>query len=112
MILKELEPRLLELCKSPYGHFVVSKLIALAPKDQLPGGGGRGEGGKGGWSSVGAAAAAARAGCLLHPLASASSRHQAPAQAAAAQPAAPAAHLTSNLQAGTAQREPLGSGLS
>jgi hypothetical protein len=38
LILKELEPRLLELCKSPYGHFVVSKLIALASKDQLPGG--------------------------------------------------------------------------
>lgn len=37
-ILTALQPRLLELSKSSYGHFVVSKLIALAPKDQLPGG--------------------------------------------------------------------------
>ncbi|PSC67267.1 pumilio-like protein 24, partial [Micractinium conductrix] len=36
-ILRELEPKLLELSKSPYGHFVVSKLVALAPKQQLPG---------------------------------------------------------------------------
>lgn len=36
-ILKELQPKLLELAKSPYGHFVVSKLVALAPKEQLPG---------------------------------------------------------------------------
>ena len=37
-ILKEVEPKLLDLSKSPYGHFVVSKLISLAPKEQLPGG--------------------------------------------------------------------------
>jgi len=37
-ILKEVEPKLLELSKSPYGHFVVSKLVALATKEQLPGG--------------------------------------------------------------------------
>ena len=36
-ILKELQPKLLELSKSPYGHFVVSRLIALSPKQQLPG---------------------------------------------------------------------------
>jgi hypothetical protein len=36
--MKELEPKLLELSKSPYGHFVVSKLVSLAPKEQLPGG--------------------------------------------------------------------------
>lgn len=36
-ILKELQPKLIELCKSPYGHFVVSKLVSLAPKEQLPG---------------------------------------------------------------------------
>ncbi|KAI3432645.1 hypothetical protein D9Q98_004191 [Chlorella vulgaris] len=36
-IVKELEPKLLELSKSPYGHFVVSKLVSLAPKEQLPG---------------------------------------------------------------------------
>ncbi|PRW61613.1 pumilio-like protein 24 [Chlorella sorokiniana] len=36
-ILKELEPKLLELSKSPYGHFVVTKLVSLAPKEQLPG---------------------------------------------------------------------------
>lgn len=35
--MKELEPKLLELSKSPYGHFVVSKLVSLAPKEQLPG---------------------------------------------------------------------------
>ena len=37
-MLKELEPKLLELSKSPYGHFVVMKVVALAPKDALPGG--------------------------------------------------------------------------
>lgn len=36
-VLKELEPKLLELSKSPYGHFVVMKAVALAPKDALPG---------------------------------------------------------------------------
>ena len=36
-ILKELEPKLLELSKSPYGHFVVGKLISLAPKEEIPG---------------------------------------------------------------------------
>ncbi|KAL4423682.1 hypothetical protein ABPG75_000983 [Micractinium tetrahymenae] len=35
-ILKELEARLLELSKSSYGHFVVSKLVSLAPKEDLP----------------------------------------------------------------------------
>lgn len=36
-ILKEVQPRLLELSKSPYGHFVVSKLIDVSPKNELPG---------------------------------------------------------------------------
>ena len=37
MILKELEPQLLALSKSSYGRFVVSKLVDLAPKEQLAG---------------------------------------------------------------------------
>jgi len=36
-VLKQLEPTLLTLSKSPYGRFVVSKLIDLAPKDDLEG---------------------------------------------------------------------------
>ena len=36
-ILKEVEPKVLELAKSPYGRFVVAKLITMAPKEQLPG---------------------------------------------------------------------------
>lgn len=31
-----MEPKLLELSKSSYGHFVVSKLVSLAPKEDLP----------------------------------------------------------------------------
>lgn len=38
-ILAELKPKLQELSKSPYGKFVVSKLIDTAPKAQLKGGG-------------------------------------------------------------------------
>lgn len=30
-------PKIVELAKNPYGRFIVSKLIATAPKDQLPG---------------------------------------------------------------------------
>ena len=36
-LVKEVLPRLLELAKNPYGHFLVSKLLALAPKPKLPG---------------------------------------------------------------------------
>ena len=36
-ILKQLEPNLLPLAKGPYGRFVVSKLIDMAPKESLPG---------------------------------------------------------------------------
>ena len=36
-VLKQLEPTLLVLAKSPYGRFVVSKLIDLAPKEDLEG---------------------------------------------------------------------------
>lgn len=36
-LVKEVLPRLLELAKNPYGHFLVSKLLALAPKPALPG---------------------------------------------------------------------------
>jgi pumilio homology domain family member 6 len=36
-ILKEVEPRLLELAKGSYGHFVVSKLIDAASKEELNG---------------------------------------------------------------------------
>ena len=37
MVLEELTPKLLELAKSPYGHFVVSKLITTASKQELAG---------------------------------------------------------------------------
>lgn len=37
-ILKQLEPKLLDLAKSPYGRFVVSKLIDVGGKDTLKGG--------------------------------------------------------------------------
>jgi len=37
-ILQELEPNLLTLSKSPYGRFVVSKMVDLATKEQLAGG--------------------------------------------------------------------------
>lgn len=36
-VLKQLEPKLLELSKGPYGRFVVSKLIDLSPKENLQG---------------------------------------------------------------------------
>ena len=36
-LVKEVLPRFLELAKNPYGHFLVSKLLALAPKPKLPG---------------------------------------------------------------------------
>lgn len=36
-ILTEMEPKLLELAKSPYGRFVVSKLIDVSSKEQLAG---------------------------------------------------------------------------
>lgn len=36
-VLKQLEPTLVTLSKSPYGRFVVSKLIDLASKDDLEG---------------------------------------------------------------------------
>lgn len=36
-VLKEVEPHLIELSKSPYGHFVVSKLIDVSPKEKYPG---------------------------------------------------------------------------
>ena len=36
-LVQEVLPRFLELAKNPYGHFLVSKLLALAPKPQLPG---------------------------------------------------------------------------
>ncbi|KAK9786572.1 hypothetical protein WJX73_000347 [Symbiochloris irregularis] len=36
-LLEEILPNLLDLAKSPYGHFTVSKLIELLPKANLPG---------------------------------------------------------------------------
>ena len=36
-MLAELRPSLLELAKSSYAHFTVTKLIALAPKADVPG---------------------------------------------------------------------------
>lgn len=36
-ILAEVEPKILELSKSPYGRFVVSKMIDMAPKSEIPG---------------------------------------------------------------------------
>ena len=80
-VYKELEPRLLELSKSPYGHHVVSKLISLAPKEQLPGakaaarragghaveGQGQGQGKRGDRRCLGCMARARRGGVCLHP---------------------------------------------
>jgi pumilio family protein 6 len=37
IVFKQVEPKLLELSKSPYGRFVVSKLISVAPKKSIPG---------------------------------------------------------------------------
>jgi pumilio homology domain family member 6 len=37
LLLDELAPKLLELTKKPYGHFLVCKLINVAPKERLPG---------------------------------------------------------------------------
>lgn len=36
-LLQEILPNLLDLAKSPYGHFTVAKLIELLPKAKLPG---------------------------------------------------------------------------
>ena len=36
-LLQEILPDLLDLAKSPYGHFTVIKLIQLVPKSDLPG---------------------------------------------------------------------------
>lgn len=36
-ILSEVEPKMVELSKSPYGRFVVSKLITTASKEELAG---------------------------------------------------------------------------
>lgn len=36
-IFKQVEPKLLDLSKSPYGRFVVSKLISVAPKSSISG---------------------------------------------------------------------------
>ena len=35
--LKEISPDLLTLAKSSYGHFLATKLISLAPKEEVPG---------------------------------------------------------------------------
>lgn len=35
--LTEVSPELLTLAKSSYGHFLATKLIALAPKEDVPG---------------------------------------------------------------------------
>ena len=36
-ILAELRPSLMDLAKSSYAHFTITKLIALAPKTDIPG---------------------------------------------------------------------------
>ena len=36
-VLAEIAPDALPLAKSSYGHFLVTKLIALAPKEEVPG---------------------------------------------------------------------------
>ncbi|KAK9810029.1 hypothetical protein WJX72_003629 [[Myrmecia] bisecta] len=36
-ILEDIKPKIMDLAKSPYGHFVVCKLIDLAPKTDVPG---------------------------------------------------------------------------
>ena len=35
--LEEISPDLLALAKSSYGHFLATKLISLAPKEEVPG---------------------------------------------------------------------------
>ena len=37
VLVEEALPRLLDLAKNPYGHFLVSKLLAVAPKPKLTG---------------------------------------------------------------------------
>lgn len=36
-LLEEMLPQLLELSKGPYSHFLICKLIANAPKEDIPG---------------------------------------------------------------------------
>lgn len=58
-ILQELEPNLLPLSKSPYGRFVISKMVDLATKEQLAGG-------CRGWKVVSFQDFGACMHCLLH----------------------------------------------
>ncbi len=37
-LLRQLLPHILDLSKQPYGHFLIRRLVALAPKEDLKGG--------------------------------------------------------------------------